>query len=143
MNEDELCRLRRESISTIFQFFHLLPTLTARENIEFPMQILGLDDKERAERLGALIDEVQLEHRANAMPDELSGGEQQRVAIARALAIRPDLILADEPTSSLDDENCDRVVKLLKEQAAATGASLIVVTHDQRLKDQFEKTVSL
>jgi putative ABC transport system ATP-binding protein len=129
LDEDGLCRLRRETVSTVFQFFHLLPTLSARENVEFPMQLTGIPAAERADRVAALIDEVGLAHRAGAMPHELSGGEMQRVAIARALAIRPRLILADEPTGNLDSTTGEAILDLLEAVSEKHGIAMLVVTH--------------
>src|SRR5450756_1456740 len=105
LSSDELATMRRQRIGTIFQFFHLLPTLTAFENVELPIQLLNVPVRERRERGLDLLARVKLTHRADALPGQLSGGEMQRVAIARALAHRPALILADEPTGNLDSAN--------------------------------------
>lgn len=129
LDENALCRLRRERVSTVFQFFHLLPTLSARENIEFPLQLAGMGDSERRERVGQLIGEVGLDHRADAMPHELSGGEMQRVAIARALSIRPQLILADEPTGNLDTTTGESILDLLAGVSESHGIAMVLVTH--------------
>ncbi len=126
-----LDRLRREQVGTIFQFFHLLPTLTAAENIELPLQLLDLPAKARAQRVADLLTRVGLAGRADALPGELSGGEQQRVAIARALAHRPALLLADEPTGNLDSTNGARVLALLRELTEEHGAALVLVTHSE------------
>lgn len=143
MNEQQLCDLRRNSISTIFQFFHLLPTLTLRENIEFPMQLLGLSAKERSARVGDLITEVQLDHRADAMPDELSGGERQRVAIARALATRPVLILADEPTGNLDSATGESILDLLESMSERYQTAMLLVTHSNEVTRICRRTVEM
>lgn len=143
MNERQLCDLRRDSISTIFQFFHLLPTLTLRENIEFPMQLLGLSEKERNSRLEGLISEVQLDHRAEAMPDELSGGERQRVAIARALSTRPDLILADEPTGNLDSATGESILDLLETMSDRYQTAMLLVTHSNEVTRICQRTVHM
>lgn len=126
-----LDRLRREQVGTVFQFFHLLPTLTAAENIELPLQLLGQPAKARAHRVADLLDRVGLAGRADALPSELSGGEQQRIAIARALAHRPALLLADEPTGNLDTANGARVLTLLRELTEEHGAALVLVTHSE------------
>ena len=115
LNSDELAKLRREQIGTVFQFFHLLPTLTAFENIELPLQLLKVPVGERRQRVEALLARVKIDHRSQALPGQLSGGEMQRVAIARALASRPRLILADEPTGNLDSVNGEIILNLLEE----------------------------
>ncbi len=143
MDERALCQLRRDSISTIFQFFHLLPTLTARENIEFPMQLIGLSEAERQERIDELIDEVQLSHRADAMPEELSGGERQRVAIARALSTRPQLILADEPTGNLDSTTGTAILELLQTLSDRHKTAMLLVTHSDDVTHICHRTVHM
>ncbi len=129
LSSDGLAQLRRRRVGTVFQFFHLLPTLTAAENIEFPLQLLGIPPGERTPRVQALMERVGVAHRAHALPSQLSGGEMQRVAIARALIHRPDLLLADEPTGNLDTANGDNVLALLEELGDETGTALVVVTH--------------
>ncbi|MDF1741723.1 MAG: ABC transporter ATP-binding protein [Verrucomicrobiales bacterium] len=128
-DEEGLCRLRRRKVSTVFQFFHLLPTLTASENIEFPLQLTGMAEKDRLSRVAELIEEVGLVHRAGALPDELSGGEMQRVAIARALSIRPRLILADEPTGNLDSATGEAILDLLQRVSESHEIAMLIVTH--------------
>ncbi len=128
---DELCRIRRETVSTIFQFFHLLPTLTARENIELPLELIGIHAEERNERVQQLLKEIQLTHRADAAPDQLSGGEMQRVAIARALAPRPNLILADEPTGNLDSKTGEAILDLLESLSLKYETAMLLVTHSE------------
>lgn len=127
----ELARLRRVEIGTIFQFFHLLPTLTAAENIEIPLQLIAVPAAERAVRVAAALDRVGLASRAEALPGQLSGGEQQRVAIARALIHRPGLVLADEPTGNLDSANGANILSLLRELSDETGTALVLVTHSE------------
>lgn len=129
LEENELCRVRRGMVSTVFQFFHLLPTLTAAENVEFPLQLSGMAEPDRRTLLPELIEEVGLSHRSHAMPHELSGGEMQRVAIARALAIRPGLILADEPTGNLDSATGELILDLLEEVSERHGIAMLLVTH--------------
>jgi putative ABC transport system ATP-binding protein len=126
-----LARLRRERVGTVFQFFHLLPTLSAAENIELPLQLLGVAAPERAERVAQFLARVGLTHRASALPSQLSGGEQQRIAIARALVHRPDLILADEPTGNLDSANGANILALLRELTDETRTALVLVTHSE------------
>ncbi len=115
LSADGLAELRRRHIGTVFQFYHLLPTLSAAENIELPLQLLGVATSEREMRVRELLDRVGISHRANALPGQLSGGEMQRVAIARAVVHRPSLILADEPTGSLDSATGAQVLELLAE----------------------------
>jgi ABC-type lipoprotein export system ATPase subunit len=128
---DALARLRREQIGTVFQFFHLLPTLTAAENVELPLQLLGLPAAERLSRVTAMLERVGLAARSAAWPGQLSGGEQQRIAIARALVHRPALILADEPTGNLDSANGENILRLLRELTDETGTALVLVTHSE------------
>lgn len=131
LNSDALAALRRRSIGTVFQFFHLLPTLTAAENVELPLQLLGIAPAERARRVRALLERVGVAHRAKALPAELSGGEMQRVAIARAVVHRPALILADEPTGNLDSSTGAVVLDLLADVVAESQAALLMVTHSE------------
>lgn len=129
LSSDQLARVRRRRIGTIFQFFHLLPTLTAAENIEFPLQLNGVSVVDRRLQVNELLERVGLMPRSHALPSQLSGGEMQRVAIARALVHRPDLILADEPTGNLDSANGDNILRLLEELSGETGIALVLVTH--------------
>ena len=129
LNADGLAQLRRTHIGTVFQFYHLLPTLNAAENIELPLQLLGIPTHERETRVRHLLQRVGIAHRADALPGQLSGGEMQRVAIARAVVHRPTLILADEPTGSLDTATGAQVLDLLAEIVQETQAALLLVTH--------------
>jgi ABC-type lipoprotein export system ATPase subunit len=129
MSGNELASLRRQRMGTIFQFFHLLPTLTAAENIEFPLQLNAVPSAERLQRVEKLLERVGLTHRSHALPSQLSGGEMQRVAIARALAHRPSLLLADEPTGNLDTANGEKILTLLQELSEEHGTALVLVTH--------------
>jgi ABC-type lipoprotein export system ATPase subunit len=126
-----LAQLRREALGTVFQFFHLIPTLTARENVELPLQLLGRPRLEARGRATELLEAVGLAARADAWPSTMSGGEMQRVAVARALAARPALLLADEPTGNLDSESGARVLDLLAELTEQSGAALVLVTHSE------------
>ncbi len=130
IGQAEVTRLRRESLTSIFQFFHLLPTLRAWENVEFPLLLRKDPRRERQQKVAELLEEVGLSHRASAMPSELSGGEMQRLAIARALITEPALILADEPTGSLDSKTSERVLELLKTLTDRHHTALLMVTHD-------------
>ncbi len=141
LDETGLAGLRRLHLGYVFQFFNLIPTLSVAENLRLPLVLSGrlhlLDEAlARLEPLG-------LADRAQAMPAQLSGGEQQRVAIARALAHQPLLVLADEPTGNLDADNADQVARLLWQEVARTGASLILATHSQRLAAQAHRVLEL
>jgi len=129
LDADGLTEVRRRDIGTIFQFFHLLPTLTAAENVELPLQLNGVPAAGRAKRVQALLERVGVSGRAEALPGELSGGEMQRVAIARALAHQPAVLLADEPTGNLDSRNGAIILELLRELSDETGTALLLVTH--------------
>jgi putative ABC transport system ATP-binding protein len=131
LDEDTLARLRGEKIGFVFQFFHLVPSLTALENILVPMEIAGRRDARQ--RAQALLDEVGLHDRGHHYPSQLSGGEQQRIAIARALANDPPLILADEPTGNLDSSNGRHILDLLLHVRRNRGVTLVMVTHDQNV----------
>jgi putative ABC transport system ATP-binding protein len=141
LGEDELARLRREKIGVIFQSFHLIPTLTALENVKVPLELRGDPDADR-EAL-RLLDEIGLSDRKDHYPVQLSGGEQQRVAIARAFIGRPEFLLADEPTGNLDTANGQRVIDLLLRLHREQGSTLILVTHDPSLAVHAERIVSL
>ncbi len=132
LDGDSLARLRRRVVTTVFQFFHLLPTLSARENVTFPLRLLGVPERECRDRVDALLSAVRIDHRADAYPDELSGGEMQRVAIARALAPEPALILADEPTGNLDSATGETILDLLESLGEVHGHALLLVTHSER-----------
>ena len=143
LSEQELCELRRNKISTIFQFFHLLPTLTARENIEFPMLLNSVSAKERNQKVDELLNAVKIQHRACAFPHELSGGEKQRVAIARSLSMRPKLILADEPTGNLDSKNTDSVLELIEKLSKQHGIAMLLVTHNEEVTRICDQTITM
>jgi putative ABC transport system ATP-binding protein len=131
LGEDALAKLRGEKIGFVFQFFHLIPSLTAYENVAVPMEISGaVDARERTE---ALLDEVGLRGRAHHYPSQLSGGEQQRVALARALANDPPIVLADEPTGNLDSHNGRHIMDLLRTVHSRRGSTIVLVTHDAEL----------
>lgn len=130
LSDRELTELRRRKIGFVFQFYNLIPTLTALENVELPMQIAGVNFREARERAMKLLEIVGLKERMHHRPDELSGGEQQRVAIARALANRPSIILADEPTGDLDSKTGMEIVELLYRLSREEHVTVIVATHD-------------
>ena len=127
----ELARLRRERVGTVFQFFHLIPTLRAAENVELPLQLLGRPAAACAAKAAELMDAVGLAGRAAAWPSELSGGEMQRVAVARALAAEPAVLLADEPTGNLDRASGEAVLRLLAELTERHRTALLMVTHSE------------
>ena len=141
LGEDELARLRSRMIGFVFQFFHLIPSLTALENVMVPMEIARKADP--AGRARGLLDEVGLEDRGHHYPSQLSGGEQQRVALARALSNDPPILLADEPTGNLDAGNGQHVMELLLELRRARGATLVLATHDPMLASRADATLRL
>ena len=132
LSPEEQARVRSRRIGFVFQSFHLVPRLTAAENIALPMTLAGIPPRQRAERVGRALQDFGLEHRADHRPDQLSGGQRQRVAIARATIMEPALLLADEPTGNLDRHTGDEVVHLL-EELNGRGVTLVVVTHDPAL----------
>ena len=141
IDEDALAKLRGEKIGFVFQFFHLIPSLTAYENVAVPMEIAGVADaRPRAERL---LGEVGLTGRAHHYPSQLSGGEQQRVALARALANAPPIVLADEPTGNLDSANGRHIMDLLREIHDKRGTTIVLVTHDRELADMADSRLVL
>jgi putative ABC transport system ATP-binding protein len=143
LSDKKLTLLRRERMGFVFQFFNLIPTLTAEENVLLPVLIAGKRPVQYGERLDELLDLVKLTERRTHRPDELSGGEQQRVAIARALIKHPDIILADEPTGNLDSKTGAEVLDLLRESAARFGQTILMVTHDPRAAATSDRAVFL
>ncbi len=141
MSEDALALARGASIGIVFQSFHLVPTMTAQENVALPLEFRGEPDA--FERAAELLGEVGLSHRLTHFPAQLSGGEQQRVALARALVTRPRLLLADEPTGNLDGKTGRQIVELLFSMQARRGATLILVTHDERLAERCERVIRM
>jgi putative ABC transport system ATP-binding protein len=141
LDEDGRARLRRGRVSLVFQSFHLLPNMTAEENVAAPLEIAGARDA--AETARAWLERVGLTGRARHYPHQLSGGEQQRVALARALAPRPALLFADEPTGNLDAANAAHVTELMFDLVAETGAALVLVTHDDALAARADRRVRL
>ena len=141
LDEDGRARLRRGQVSLVFQSFHLLPNMTAQENVAAPLEIAGARDATETAR--AWLERVGLAGRARHYPHQLSGGEQQRVALARALAPRPALLFADEPTGNLDAVNAAHVADLMFDLVAETGAALVLVTHDETLAARADRAVRL
>ena len=143
LNRNQRADMRKGHIGFIFQFFALIPTLTAYENIEMPLLLNGHSTKERRDRVMELLKAVDLTERANNRPDQLSGGQQQRIAIARALAPKPALVLADEPTANLDTENGKQVMDLMQKLNNDTGVTFIFATHDPRVIHYAKRVVTL
>jgi putative ABC transport system ATP-binding protein len=141
LNEDELARARRGRIGIVLQAFHLLPTMTALENVAVPMELAGLDDP--FGRAAAELEAVGLGHRLTHYPSQLSGGEQQRVAIARAMAAAPKIIFADEPTGNLDGSTGSAITDLLFARREALGATLLIITHDPALAARCDRVISM
>jgi len=143
LNRNQRADMRRGTIGFIFQFFALIPTLSAYENVEMPLLLNGHSPKERKERVMELLKAVDLVDRANNRPDQMSGGQQQRVAVARALASNPTLVLADEPTANLDTENGRQVMDVMKRLNKETGVTFIFATHDPRVISYADRVVTL
>lgn len=143
LNRNQRADMRKGHIGFIFQFFALIPTLTAYENVEMPLLLNGHSPKERRDRVMELLKAVDLTERSNNRPDQLSGGQQQRVAIARALAPKPALILADEPTANLDTENGKQVMEIMKRLNKETGETFVFATHDPRVINYATRVVTL
>jgi len=143
LSESNLAELRLKKIGFVFQFFNLLPRLTALRNVELPLTIAGVPDKETLDRAKEMLKFVGLETRENHRPYELSGGEQQRVAIARALITNPKIILADEPTGNLDTKTGLEIVQLMKKLNKEKRQTFIVVTHDPHIAEQADRTIHL
>ena len=143
MNEDQLTEIRNEKIGFIFQFFNLIPTLTARENVLLPMQFARKRPKHPEKRAKELLQMLGLKDRMNHRPAELSGGQQQRVAIARALANNPPLLLADEPTGNLDTESGAVVLSTLDTIRQQEGTTIVIVTHDEKLAQRTDRILTL
>jgi putative ABC transport system ATP-binding protein len=141
LDEDALAKLRGEKIGFVFQFFHLIPSLTAHENVAVPMEIKGLSDA--ASRARQLLEEVGLTDRAHHYPSQLSGGEQQRVALARALANDPPIVLADEPTGNLDTTNGRHIMEILQKIHQTRHTTLVLVTHDAELAAVADARITL
>lgn len=140
MSEEELALKRQADIGFVFQSFHLIPTLSVQENIEFPLNIARRSDQARVDEL---IKAVELDHRRNSFPHQLSGGEKQRTAIARALVAQPKILFADEPTGNLDEKNAAQVMQLLLSLQKAFNTALVIVTHDPGLAKMADRTITI
>jgi putative ABC transport system ATP-binding protein len=141
LDEDALARFRRDHVGYVFQSYHLIPTLTAQENVAVPLELAGRRDA--GDRARALLAEVGLAERAHHYPVQLSGGEQQRVAVARAIALEPPLLLADEPTGNLDSATGKQIIDLLVGVNRRLGCTLVLVTHDAALAAHADRVVTL
>ena len=140
--DDELAKVRRENIGFVFQFFHLIPRLSAAENVEMPMILAGIAVKERKQRVAQALASVNLQDRSSHRPDQLSGGQLQRVAIARAMIMRPEILLADEPTGNLDSKSGMEIIELL-ENLNQQGVTFMIITHEQALGDRAQKQIRI
>jgi putative ABC transport system ATP-binding protein len=141
--DDDLTRLRRDKIGFIFQFFNLLPSLSALENVALPLHLKGLPRRQIDDRARDLLEMVQLGSRVHHLPEELSGGERQRVAIARALAFAPPVLLADEPTGNLDTRTGAEILRLVQDLHTRLNATILIVTHDTSVAESCPRTVTL
>ncbi len=142
MNDDEMAHIRSTKIGFIFQSFHLIPRLTAAENVEMPMVLSGLNSKDRKKKVDNALARVNLSDRSDHRPEQLSGGQRQRVAIARSIVMEPDVLLADEPTGNLDSTSSKEIIKLIEELNKG-GLTLIVVTHDTDIGSRSERLIEL
>ena len=143
LSKGELARLRLHQIGFVFQAFNLIPVLTARENVEFVMQIQGVPADKRAEQSKAMLEEVGLQGLEHRRPADMSGGQQQRVAVARAIVSRPALVLADEPTANLDSHNADELMELFVELNQHHNTTFIIATHDQRVMAYAKRVIGM
>ena len=141
LNEDEVSEIRKKNIGTIFQSFYLIPNYTAVENVALTLELNKFKNPEKEAKL--LLERFGLKHRFKNLPSQLSGGEQQRVAIARAIAMKPELILADEPTGNLDTENSIMISEILFKYVKEEGSSLIIVTHDPKLANKAKRKIKI
>ena len=142
MNDDEMAHIRSTKIGFVFQSFHLIPRLTAAENVEMPMVLSGLNPEERQEKVESALARVSLTDRSDHRPEQLSGGQRQRVAIARSIVMEPDVLLADEPTGNLDSSSSKEIIKLIEELNQG-GLTLIVVTHDKEMGRRSDRLIEL
>jgi len=143
LNDDALTTIRREKIGFIFQFFNLLPTLSCLENVALPLHLRHWPRRKVEARARELLELVQLGHRMTHLPEELSGGERQRVAIARALSVYPPILLADEPTGNLDTRTGAEILSLIHDVHDRFGATVVMVTHDSKVADSCERTLTI
>ncbi len=143
LNEVQRTLLRRDALGFVFQSFNLVPVMTVHENVDYPLFLAGVPPSERRWRVDAQLEAVGLQAHARHRPDALSGGQRQRVAIARALVKRPKLVIADEPTASLDSHTADQVLDLMRQLGHAEGAAFVMATHDSRLSARCDRILNL
>lgn len=143
LSESELTRMRRDRVGFVFQGFNLVPVMTAAENVEYPLLLAGVGKRERSERVAEQLEAVGLASFATHRPDFLSGGQRQRVAIARALIKQPSLVVADEPTASLDGGTATQILDLMRECCVRNGAAFLIATHDDRLTARCDRIIHL
>ena len=143
LGEIEATMIRRDTIGFVFQSFNLVPVMTVADNVDYPLFLAGVAAAERRERVAQVLQAVGLLEHAQHRPDALSGGQRQRVAIARALVKRPTLVIADEPTASLDSQTADQVLALMRERGRAQGAAFLIATHDARLLRRCDRVIAL
>lgn len=143
LDETQRTLLRRDALGFVFQGFNLVPVMTVAENVDYPLFLAGVPAAERRARVAAQLLAVGLQDHAGHRPDALSGGQRQRVAIARALVKRPKLVIADEPTASLDSVTAEQVLALMRERGHAEGAAFVIATHDARLTQRCDRTLAL
>lgn len=143
MNDQQISDFRNRKMGFIFQMINLQSFLTAKENILLPMLILGTSEDEAEKRADELLEKVDMTHRGNHLPAQLSGGEQQRIAVARALANNPKIIFADEPTGKLDKKNSEKIIEILENISKEKGMSVIMITHDENIAKRFSRIIKL
>jgi putative ABC transport system ATP-binding protein len=143
LSDETITKLRRDKIGFIFQFFHLLPSLSAAENVAIPLHLRGWPAKKATERARELLTLVRLQDRLQHLPDELSGGERQRVAIARALSVYPPILLGDEPTGNLDSQTGREILALMRDLHERLGSTVVVVTHDAGVAESCQRVIRL
>ncbi|MEO8156055.1 MAG: ABC transporter ATP-binding protein [Rhizobacter sp.] len=143
LDETRTALLRRDALGFVFQSFNLVPVMTVTENVDYPLFLAGVPAAERKRRVAEMLESVGLQDHAKHRPDALSGGQRQRVAIARALVKAPKLVIADEPTASLDSRTADQVLDLMRELGHAQGAAFVIATHDERLTRRCDRIVAL
>jgi len=143
LSDDRVTTIRRDKIGFIFQFFNLLPTLTALENVSLPLHLRGWPRRKAVDRARELLSLVQLDDRQSHLPEELSGGQRQRVAIARALSIYPPILLADEPTGNLDTRAAEEILALIQALQSQLGSTIVIVTHDANVAQRCGRTITL
>jgi putative ABC transport system ATP-binding protein len=142
-SEDELTLLRREKVGFVFQTFNLIPVMSVRDNVGFPLMVSGMPSKEFNRMVDVMLSKVGITDQSNRLPDELSGGQRQRVAIARALVRTPPLVIADEPTANLDSDTATHIIDLMQELGRKHGVTFLIATHDPRMVHRCDRVVAL